>query len=288
MNRRVGGFGFGLVLAAAGMTLACVVLPMPGGSVTIRRNDDRVVRSATTIAAAAAGAYLLPKLDTVLDRLEARRRGLPPAESPEYSSAAWRLVDEGADEVVAVLEDPELAAEAKATVDDLEPLRDYVRGAEADALEALERGQATARSPERPVAAVDRGGRADLRLAQRREAGDAGAVEGFLAEIRKIRRRAAASDLQTTFCAISAPGSGRFRIFTASSPERGRDTIAPGKIANLWRGRYVVRVDLDGVSHDERNIDLLSPEVLTLECIRDAAGIGCRQHASILDICEAR
>jgi len=148
--------------------------------------------------------------------------------------------------------------------------------------------QAAARSPVRPVAAVDRGGRADLRLAQRREAGDAGAVEGFLAALRNLRRRAAASDLQTTFCAISEPGRGRFRIFPASSPERGRDTIAVGKLANLWRGRYVVRVDLGGVSHDERNVDLVSPEVLTLECIRDAAGIGCRQHTRLLDICETR
>ena len=149
--------------------------------------------------------------------------------------------------------------------------------------------QAAARSPVRPVAAVDRGGRADLRLAQRREAGDAGAVEGFLAALRNLRRRATApSDLQTTFCAISEPGRGRFRIFPASSPERGRDTIAVGKLANLWRGRYVVRVDLGGVSHDERNVDLVSPEVLTLECIRDAAGIGCRQHTRLLDICETR
>jgi len=60
MKRLVGGFGFGLGLAAAGMALACVVLPVPGGSVTIRRNDDRAVRSAATVAAAAAGAYLLP------------------------------------------------------------------------------------------------------------------------------------------------------------------------------------------------------------------------------------
>lgn len=284
MKRLVGGFG----LAAAAMGLACVVLPVPSGSVTIRRNDDRAVSSAATVAAAAAGAYLLPKLDAVLDRLEARRGGLPPAESPEYSSAAWRLVEEGAGEVVAVLEDPELAAEAKATVDDLAPLRDYVRGAEAEALEALERQRATAWSPVRPVAAVDRGSRADLRLAQRQEAGDSGAVAGFLAALRKIRRRAAASDLQTTFCAISEPGSGRFRIFPASSPGRGRETIAVGKLANLWRGRYVVRVELGGVSHDEQNVDLVSPEVLTLECIRDAAGIGCRQHTSLLDICEAR
>lgn len=286
MKQLVGGLGLGL--AVAGMALGCVVLPVPGGTVTIRRNDDRAVSSAATVAAAAAGAYLLPKLDAVLDRLEARRRGLPPVESPEYWSAAWRLVEGGADEVVAVLEDPELAAEAKATVDDLAPLRDYVRGAEAEALEALERQQATAWSPVRPVAAVDRGGRADLRFAQRREAGDAGAVEGFMAVLRNLRRLAAASDLQTTFCAISEPRSGRFRIFPANSPERGRDTVAPGTLANLWRGRYVVRVELGDVSHDERNVDLVSPKVLTLECIHDAAGIGCRQHTRILDACETR
>jgi hypothetical protein len=296
--KRIGG-GAGLA-AAAMATLACVVIPTRGGSVVVV-SDEETTPSATSstttttaatakvpsVAAYAVGSYLLPRLDEVVARLEDRRRALPLAESPQYSAAAWRLVAEGAGEVVEALDTSTAAAEGVED-DDLAPLRDYVRWAEERALDELRRQAGGLLRPTRAVSAVSRGSRGDVRPAQRADVDGLGPIEIFLAAIRQVRDRAAVSDLQTDLCVISEPSRGRFHVFPASAPSRGRETIAVGVIANLWRGRYVLEVEVDGVPHEQPNIDLVSPDRLTLLCVRDSRGVGCSEQSGLLSVCSER
>lgn len=278
-------------LAAAWVTvLGCVVIPVRGGSVTVVSDEEGMPSTTTTAAMVAANyavaEYLLPRLDEAAARLQSRRRGLPSEASSEYPAEVVRLIEEGASEVIEVL-DASTAAAKGVAADDLAPLHDYVRWAEEQALDELRRQAGSFRSPPTAVAAIDRRGRTELLRAQRGRPADEGAIDRFLAALRRVRNRAAASDLQTTLCVISEPARGRFHVFPASAPSRGRETIAAAVIANLWRGRYVLEVEIDGVPHEQQNLDLVSPDRLTLRCVRDSRGVGCVEQVGLLPACPA-
>lgn len=266
---RVGG------AAVAVSIVGCLVVPIGGGGGSVVIESERpVVSGAAAVAAFAAG--LAPRLASVLDQLATRRRGLPPAASADFPEEARRLVEEGADAVLDILEDPRLTAGLEGGAGELAPLRDYVRAAETAALDELSESRSAFRPPLGPAPAVDRGALADLRWAQNSDPpAGTGPVDRFLGALATFGSRARRSELRTTFCALR-PTGGRFVLFPASARDR-QDVIHPaGTLANVWRGTYRYTVSIGKLSTLEANLDLMEPERLTLDCPVEGGTIACR------------
>lgn len=250
-----------LVLAALALG-GCPVVPT-GSRVQVRVEAEERAR--------AVAAAIAPGLATLVEDFEGRRQAM--AGDPEE---AERRIGQTEDELLALLEAPELA-----------PLRDLVRHRLEGALEELRDLRAEARSSGTPDfrltavsvsggAAASFGGTPARRTGE--EAGPEASTLGLVVNrvlelLRTLRSRAEQNQLLVDVCFVSRPEGAAATLYRGADPEEVETTSTPGVIPYVWRGRYSYRVELPGHRTAECSlpcgIGLLHPRRPVLDCDLD-------------------
>lgn len=243
-----------LVLAGLALGGSCLVIPT-GSQVQVRVEAEERAR--------AVAAAIAPGLATLVEDFEGRRQAM--AGDPEEAA---RVVGQTEDELLALLEAPELA-----------PLRDLVRHRLEGALEELRDLRAEARRPGTPayrLAGLSASGGPPRWTGEEAgaEASTLGLVVNRVLELlRTLRSRAEQNQLLVDVCFVSRPDGAAATLFRGAEPEEVETTSTPGVIPYVWRGRYSYQVELPGHRTAECSlpcgIGLLHPRRPLLDCDLD-------------------
>lgn len=259
-----------VILVVLVVGFGCTSIPVPV--------DDEVPQTDFVVAA----DLMLPGIDAATHDLEKAIASFPPSMYEEFGSGYIRIWGDVIDRTANDLQRAIATASYSPLVDgeDLYGLRDYVSTTQRAAILGL--------ATEGLVGPVPVSYSANLSVGKSlKDADELGRlVQEYLKSVLILRDRVRSKDLITRLCVITRPSGANLEMAPESRQDRVRATVADSIIENLTRGVYSYSIRMIGEVHRGKNLDLVTPDELTLICRTTSGGqFGCQEYARILEPC---